>query len=51
VIGYKLFTPVDEAVAVTFVLELRPFNRFDTPAIKRSDIDWAIGQLFKVLSD
>ncbi len=50
VIGYQLFTPVDEAAEVTFVLELRPFNRFDSPATKRSDTDRAIEQLQKVVS-
>lgn len=43
-IGYKLLTPVDETVDITFVLELRPFNRFDPPVTKRNDIDRAIGQ-------
>ncbi len=51
VIGYKLFTPVDETVEVTFVLELRPFNRFDPPATKRDDISRAIGQLFTVINE
>jgi hypothetical protein len=48
-IGYKLFTAVDDAVEVSFVLELRPFNRFDPPATKRNDIDRAIGQILNVL--
>lgn len=43
-VGYKLLTPVDEILETTFVLELRPFNRFDTPVTKRSDIDRAIIQ-------
>ncbi|GAB3996794.1 hypothetical protein GCM10028807_40270 [Spirosoma daeguense] len=43
--GYKLYTPIDEkTVEETFVLELRPFNRFDSPERKRSDIDRAIEQ-------
>lgn len=46
VIGYKLFTPIGEAtVDETYVLELRPFNRFDPPATKRADIDRAVLQL------
>lgn len=49
VIGYKLFTPLDETIDVTFVLEIRPFNRFDTPATKRSDTNRAIGQLVEVV--
>ena len=48
-VGYKLFTPVDEVVETTFVLELRPFNRFDAPATKCSDIDRAIGQSCRVV--
>ncbi|WP_375444229.1 hypothetical protein [uncultured Fibrella sp.] len=50
VVGYKLFTPIDEAtVDETYVLELRPFNRFDPPATKRSDIDRAILQLVELI--
>ncbi|WP_460970428.1 hypothetical protein [Spirosoma migulaei] len=46
VMAYKLYTPIDdEVVEETFVLELRPFNRFDSPDRKRADIDWAIGQV------
>lgn len=45
VVGYKRYTPVEDAIEETFVLELRPFNRFDPPARKRADIDWAIGQV------
>lgn len=49
-VGYKLFTPLDaETIEQTFVLELRPFNRFDQPATKRADIDRAIGQLVAVI--
>ena len=49
VIGYKLYTPLDdEAVEETFVLELRPFNRFDPPDRKRADIDRAIEQVRKI---
>lgn len=45
VIGYKLFTPIDNDVDVTFVIELHPFNRFDRPETKRKDIDRAVGLL------
>ncbi|CCH51951.1 hypothetical protein BN8_00910 [Fibrisoma limi BUZ 3] len=49
-IGYKLFTPLDEeAVERSFVLELRPFNRFDPPATKRSDTDRAIERLVRLV--
>ena len=44
--GYKLYTPLDqESVEETFVLQLRPFNRFDPPDRKRSDVDRAIAQV------
>ncbi|MBD2704769.1 hypothetical protein IC229_29310 [Spirosoma sp. BT702] len=47
--GYKLLTPIDEkTVEETFVLELRPFNRFDPPDRKRSDVDRAIEQTVKL---
>ena len=45
VVGYKLFTPVDEDIDVTFVIELHPFNRFDLPARKRADINRAVALL------
>ncbi|MVM36033.1 hypothetical protein GO755_38830 [Spirosoma sp. HMF4905] len=46
VTAYKLYTPIDdEIIEETFVLELRPFNRFDSPDRKRADIDWAIEQV------
>ncbi|MBO0952168.1 hypothetical protein [Fibrella forsythiae] len=46
VTGYKLFTPIDEeTVEETYVIELRPFNRFDQPATRRADIDRAVRQL------
>lgn len=45
VIGYKLFTPLDDEIDVTFVLELHPFNRFDLPETKRDDVNRAISQL------
>lgn len=46
VVGYKLYTPLDaDTVEATFVLELRPFNRFDPPATKRADIDRAVEQV------
>lgn len=50
VVGYKLFTPIDEVtVDETYVLELRPFNRFDPPATKRADIDRAVLQLTELM--
>lgn len=49
--GYKLYTPIDDvAVEETFVLELRPFNRFDPSEQKRSDTDRAIGQVVSLLA-
>ena len=51
VTGYKLFTPTGETtVDETYVIELRPFNRFDPPATKRADIDRAVGQLAGILT-
>lgn len=48
--GYKLYTPIgNEAVDETFVLELRPFNRFDPPDRKRADTDRAIEQVEKLV--
>ena len=48
--GYKRYTPIDdETVEETFVLDLRPFNRFDSPEQKRSDTDRAIGQVVELL--
>ena len=47
VTGYKLFTPTGETVDETYVIELRPFNRFDPPAAKRADIDRAVRQLVR----
>ncbi len=42
-VGYKLFTPIDDdTIEQTYVLELRPFNRFDPPDRQRADIDRAI---------
>ncbi|NEU67666.1 hypothetical protein GK091_12310 [Spirosoma agri] len=50
VLGYQLYTPIDEeTVEQTFVLELRPFNRFDPPDRKRADTDHAIGQLVRIV--
>lgn len=49
-IGYKLYTPVDGMLEETFVIELRPFNRFDSPDRKRADTDRAIGQLIQLLN-
>lgn len=51
VIGYKLFTPIDNEVDVTFVLELHPFNRFDLPQTKRDDVDKSISDLGFMISD
>jgi hypothetical protein len=46
VVGYKLFTPLgDGAIDETFVLELRPFNRFDPPATIRRDMERAVEQV------
>ena len=46
VTAHKLYTPLDEEVIEeTFVLQLRPFNRFDPPDRKRTDTDWAIGKV------
>ncbi|QIP17890.1 hypothetical protein G8759_19560 [Spirosoma aureum] len=51
VVGYKLYTPIDdETVDETFVLELRPFNRFDPPDRKRSDTDRAVDQVIQTLT-
>jgi len=48
--GYRLYTPIDEdAVEETFVLELRPFNRFESPDQKRSDVDRAIERIIKLI--
>ncbi|RYC70409.1 hypothetical protein EQG79_11180 [Spirosoma sordidisoli] len=50
VTGFKLFTPLDEVeVEETFVLQLRPFNRFDSPNHKRADTDRAIQQIVAIL--
>lgn len=50
--GYKLYTPIDEAtVEETFVLELRPFNRFDSPDRKRADTDRAIQQVVQLINE
>ena len=48
--GYKRYTPVDDAVEETFVLELRPFNRFDSPAQKRADTDRAVWNVVYLVS-
>ncbi|MBD2754194.1 hypothetical protein IC230_14900 [Spirosoma sp. BT704] len=49
--AYKLYTPIDEdSTEETFVLELRPFNRFDPPDRKRSDTDRAIEQTTKLVT-
>lgn len=50
-VGYKLYTPLDdEAVDETFVLELRPFNRFDPADRKRSDTNRAVGQVVAIVA-
>lgn len=49
-LGYKLYTPIgNEAIDETFVLEIRPFNRFDPPDRKRADTDRAIEQVEKLV--
>lgn len=49
--GFRLYTPIDEdAVEETFVVELRPFNRFDQPGQKRADIDRAIQQTARLVA-
>lgn len=50
VIGYKLFTPVDEDLDVTFVIELHPFNRFDPPETKRADVNRSVRLLQNILA-
>lgn len=50
VIGYKLFTPLDDEVDITYVIELHPFNRFDAPDRKRRDIDWALERLATIIT-
>lgn len=51
VTAHKLYTPVDdETVEETFVLQLRPFNRFDPPDRKRSDTSRATEQLISLLT-
>lgn len=51
VIGSKRYTPMDEAtVEETFVLELRPFNRFDSSDRKRADTDRAIQQVIQLIN-
>ena len=49
-IGYNLYTPIDDVVEETFVLTLRPFNRFDPPDRKRTDTDRAIHQVIDLLA-
>ena len=48
VIGYKLFTPIDDDIDLTFVLELHPFNRLDAPDRKRADTNRAIEWLIPI---
>lgn len=50
VISYKLFTPIDDEVDLTFVIELHPFNRFDPPDRQRADTDWAVVQVAKEIT-
>ncbi len=48
--AHKRYTPLDdEAVESTFVLELKPFNRFELPDRKRTDTDRAIEQVIRIL--
>ncbi|GAB2535411.1 hypothetical protein [Spirosoma aerophilum] len=50
VTAFKLYTPIeDDVVEETFVLELKPFNRFDSPDRKRADTDRAIEQLVRLI--
>lgn len=50
VTAHKLYTPIDdETIEETFVLEFRPFNRFDPPDRKRSDVDRAIEQVVQIV--
>ena len=48
-VGYKRYTPVEDTIEETFVLELRPFNRFDPPARKRADVDRAVAHIVDTL--
>ena len=49
--AYQLYTPIDEdTVEETFVLELRPFNRFDSPDQKRADINRAIQHVIQLVN-
>ena len=49
--GYKLYTPIDdETTEETFVLELRPFNRFDPPDRKRADRNRAVAQAVVIVA-
>lgn len=50
VIGYTLFTPIDDDIDRTYVIELHPFNRFDPADRKRSDTDWAVKRLVTILT-
>lgn len=50
VIGYTLFTPIDDDIDRTCVIELHPFNRFDPASRKRSDTDWAVERLVSVIT-
>lgn len=51
-VGYKVYTPIDsETIEETYVLELRPFNRFDLPDRKRADTDRAIRQVVLLLNE
>ncbi|GAB3014290.1 hypothetical protein [Spirosoma pulveris] len=52
VTAYKLYTPIDaHEIEETFVIELKPFNRFDSPDRKRDDVDRGIGQLVGLITD
>lgn len=50
--AHKLYTPIGEkTIEETFVLQFRPFNRFDQPDRKRADVDWAIEKVVKFFSN
>ncbi|UFH57436.1 hypothetical protein LN737_20820 [Spirosoma sp. KNUC1025] len=49
--AHKLYTPIDEdTLEETFVLDLRPFNRFDPTDRKRADTDRAIEQTIRIIN-
>ncbi len=51
-LGYQAYTPIGEGQTErTFVLELRPFSRFEPPDTKRTDTDRAIGQVVRLVRE